>query len=107
MYCTVPVPGGTNYFSGYPLLKGLSFPTGMPEDPPIDAYDDTYSFAYGLNVMGYYGRYNAHLYTPGRFSASQLELIKGHTLYDVPIVDAAGFYQPFENLWSQRSQLGN
>lgn len=104
MRCTVQ---GADYYSGEPLLKGLSFPTGMPEDPPVDAYDETYSFAWGLNVMGYYGRYNAHLWMPGRFSASQLDLIKGHTLYDVPIADTDGFYLPFVNLWSERSQLGN
>ena len=104
MRCTVQ---GTDYYSGELLLKGLSFPTGMTEDPPVDAYDETYSFAWGLNVMGYYGRYNAHIWMPGRFSASQLDLIKGHTLYNVPIVDAEGFYLPFVNLWSERPQLGD
>ena len=107
MYCTVPFPGGSDYYSGTPLLKGMSFPTGLPEDPPDDSYDETYSFAWGLNVMGYYSRYNAHLWTPGRFSESQLYLIKGHTLHDVPIADSSGFYLPFQNLWSGRSQLGN
>jgi hypothetical protein len=106
MRCTVPAIGGADYYSGYPLLKGLSFPTGMSEDPPVDAYDETYSFAWGLNVMGYYSRYNAHLWTPGRFSASQLDLIKGHTLYDVPITDNSGFYLPYNNLSSDRSKLG-
>ena len=95
MVCTVPASGGGDYNSGSYLLKGLSFPTGMPEDPPVDAYDETYSFAWGVNVMGYYGEYNAHLWVPGRFSVSQLELIKGHTLYDVPIADVNEFYQPF------------
>ena len=104
MRCTVL---GTDYYSGYPLLKGLSFPTGMTEDPPVDIYDETYSFAWGLNAMGYWGRYNAHIWTPGRFSVSQLDLIKGHTLHTVPIVDADGFYLPFVNLWSERPQLGD
>jgi hypothetical protein len=107
MDCSVPAIGGSFYYSGESLLKGLSFPTGMPEDPPVDAYDETYSFAWGVNVMGYYGRYNAHLWVPGRFSVSQLDLIKGHTLNDVPIADLDGFYLPFQNLSSRRSQLGN
>ncbi len=112
MCCTVPADAGGLYCSGdpVPVVKGLSFPTGRPEDPPES--DDEfpyhfYSFAWGLNVMGYYGNYNAHLWTPGRFSASQLHLIKGHTLYDVPIPDPDHFYYPFTNLTSQRSQLGN
>lgn len=106
MECNIPL-GGNEYYSGSDLLKGLSFPTGMSEDHPVDANDETYSFAWGLNVMGYYSGYNADLRTPGRFSASQLDLIKGHTQYDVPINDTKGFYLPFANLWSGRSQLGN
>lgn len=104
MHCSVHMG---DYYSGDPLLKGLSFPTGMIEDPPDDAYDATYSFEWGLNAMGWWGRYNAHIWTPGRFSASQLELIKGHTLHDVPIVDADGYYSPFVDLTSKRSQLGD
>jgi hypothetical protein len=88
------------YFTGDNALKGLSFDLGTVENPWV-------SFAYGLNVMGYYSRYNAHLWTPGRFSASQLELMKGHTQNDVPIADTGGFYLPFVNLCSERSQLGN
>jgi hypothetical protein len=88
-----------SYFSGDNALKGLSFDLGTVENFPD-------SFAYGLNVMGYYSRYNAHLWTPGRFSASQLELIKGHTQNEVPI-NNTGFYWPYTDLWSQRSVLGN
>jgi hypothetical protein len=87
------------FYSGHPLLKGLSFDLGMAENPP-------HSFAWGLNVMGYYSRYNAHLWTPGRFSASQLNLIEGHSQNSVPIPDAEGFYLPYVNLWSQRDLLG-
>jgi hypothetical protein len=86
-----------DYFnSGHGLLKGLSFDQGDPELPPD-------SFAWGLNVMGYYGRYNAHLWTPGRFSDSQLEIIKGHLFNSVPIEED---YSPYVGLNSQRDLLG-
>jgi hypothetical protein len=89
-----------NFFaSGHSLMKGLSFDLGSPENPPD-------SFAWGLNIMSYYGRYNAHLWTPGRFSVSQLSLIWGHARTSVPIPDSDGKYWPFENLMSQRDVLG-
>jgi hypothetical protein len=53
--------------------------------------------------MGYYGRYNAHLWTPGRFSDSQLEIIKGHLFNSVPIEED---YSPYVGLNSQRDLLG-
>ena len=87
---------GTNYYSGHGLLKGFSFFEDAPENPPD-------SFAWGLNVMGYYSRYNAHLWTPGRFSESQIEMIRGHAHYSVPIVVN---YAPFTDLTSQRDLLG-
>lgn len=107
MECLIEIEGIQNsFYSGDPLMKGLSFNLGAIEDPPTDVEDDTYSFSWGLNVMGYYGYYNAHLWTPGRFSASQLDLIRGHAYNNVPITEDADFYFPFSDLWSQRNLLG-
>jgi hypothetical protein len=83
------------YSTGDDALKGLSFDLGTPENPPD-------SFAYGLNVMGYYSRYSAHLWTPGRFSASQLEIIKGHSENSIPILSNYGV----PGLMSLRDRLG-
>ena len=112
MECTLSFAGPQfTYYSGDPLMKGMSFDLGEIEDQPSDVTDDTFSFAWGLNVMGYYSNYNAHLWTPGRFSASQLNLIWGHANYNVPIVDSSGFYLPYgvfpyETLYSDRNFLG-
>jgi len=84
------------YHSGDSELNGLSFDLGTPENPPD-------SFAWGLNAMGYWSRYKAHLWTPGRFSVSQLNLIRGHAYNSVPIV---ANYSPYD-VWSQRDLLGN
>jgi len=91
------------YHSADPAFKGLSFDLGTPENPPTDLIGlHPYSFAWGLNVMGYWSRYNAHIWTPGRFSASLLDLIRGHAYTSVPIV---ANYDPYV-LWSQRDLLG-
>ena len=92
MHCVI---GYGNYYSDDPALKGLSFYLNEPELPPD-------SFAYGLNVMGYYSRYNAHLWTPGRFSSSQIEIISGHANNSVPIVVDYGV----PGLLSDRDKLG-
>lgn len=96
--------GYNTYHSGDSALKGLSFDLGTPENPPADLIGlYPYSFAWGLNAMGYWSRYNAHIWTPGRFSASQLDLIRGHAYNSVPIV---ADYSPYD-VWSQRDLLGN
>lgn len=102
MVCTV---GGDEYSSGESMLKGLSFATGEPENPPSSpmTYWDNWSFAWGVNVMNDYSRFNAHLWDPGRFSASQIDLVRGHTTHEVPIV---ADYAPFTNLTSGRTKLG-
>ena len=112
MECTMSFAGPQyNYYSGDSLMKGLSFDLGAIEDSPSDVEDDTYSFAWGLNVMGYYSNYKAHLWTPGRFSVSQLDLIWGHANHSVPIADSSGFYLPYgvwpyDTLYSDRNLLG-
>lgn len=83
------------YYSPYEELKGLSFDLAT-----TDSFPD--SFAYGLNVMGYYSRYNAHLWTPGRLSASQIDVVKGHAQSSVPILVNYGV----EGLMSLRNRLG-
>jgi hypothetical protein len=71
MRCTVDGPlAGYSFSSGDSALKGLSFPTGDPENCPK-------TFAWGVNAMGYWGgTYLAHLLTPGYFSDSQRKLIR-------------------------------
>jgi hypothetical protein len=98
--------GGGMFYSGDPMLKGLSFNTGLPENHPADQYVDyygDYSFAWALNAMGYWGNFNAHLYTPGRFSASQLELIRGHAMHNVLLPHP---FEPNIYLLSHRPTLG-
>ena len=104
MECTIQIESiPYSYVSGDSFMKGVSFDLGTAEDPPDDVEDYEYSFAWGLNVMGYYSRFNAHLWTPGRFSDSQLDLIWGYANNSVPIEN---YYSPFVNLWSQMDQLG-
>jgi hypothetical protein len=104
MECTIQIEDiPYSYVSGDSFMKGFSFDLGTAEDPPDDVEDYTYSFAWGLNVMGYYSRFNAHLWTPGRFSDSQLDLIRGYANNSVQIEN---YYSPFENLWSQMDLLG-
>ena len=70
MDCTI----ASSSFSSYDTaLQGLSFPTGDVESCP------DLSFAWGVNAMGYWGgAFDAHIWVPGYFSASQSQLIKAY-----------------------------
>lgn len=94
MECTIDYH---TYQSGSSMLKGFSFDLGA-----ADAFPN--SFRYALNVMGYYSRFNAHLSMPGRFSKSQLALIRGNALYNIEMNNV---YAPLTTpLLSERPALG-